>query len=75
MPDTTIPPTRLISWQQVVLEADPDYWALKNRPWIYEMSNARRFYATVPTYLPNDGYLVDEIGVPITDQYGGLIPV
>lgn len=75
MPSTTLPPTRLISWQQVVVETDPNYWQAKTRPWNYEFSNGRRFYATVPTYLPITGYLVDEDGVPITDENGGLIPV
>ena len=48
MPNTSLPPTRIISWQQVVTEADPNYWPAKNQPWIYEMSNGRLFYQPLP---------------------------
>lgn len=78
MPNTTPPPTRLISWQQVVTEADPNYWAQKNRPWIYEMSNGRRFYASQPTYPDWTGYWRTEDGGFVDSGYpdnGGLIPL
>ncbi len=37
------PPTRIISWRQMVLDADPDFQKGLTRPWWYEMSNGRRF--------------------------------
>lgn len=40
---TTLPPTRIISWEQQVQELDPDYQQGLLRPWIYEFSNGRRF--------------------------------
>ena len=75
MPNVTPPPTRLISWQQVCLEADPLFWPKKNRPLNYQFSNGRQFYCTVPAYLPITDYLTDENGMPITDENGQLIPV
>lgn len=43
-----LPPTRLISWQQLVLDADPDWYPRYQRPWIYEWSNGRRHYQSLP---------------------------
>ena len=37
-------PTRILSWQQTVLEADPGYQRLSLQPWCYEFSNGRKFY-------------------------------
>lgn len=37
------PPTRILSWQQLVLEADPDYQRLNQRPVVYQFSNGRTF--------------------------------
>lgn len=78
------PPTRILSWQQLVLEADP-LWQRENiQPWIYEFSNRRRFWQTIPTYtweftmgLGNDGgvlYLLPpfDSSYPTTDA--GLRP-
>lgn len=50
MTATAIPPTRLISFQQVVIEADPDYQKLLLRPVIYEFSNGRRFVKDPSVY-------------------------
>lgn len=59
-------PTRIISWQQVVLDADPDWYPRYQRPWIYEWSNGRRHYQQLP--YPNTilfGGLEDDNGVVI----------
>ena len=51
-----IPPTRIISYQQLVLEADPDWQRLKQRPWIYQFSTGRRFLGRPDIYVaPADG--------------------
>ncbi len=44
------PPTRILSFQQMVSEADPFYTIDKNRPWIYEFSNGRRFLQVPDPY-------------------------
>lgn len=50
------PPTRIISFQQLVQEADPAWNRLKQRPWIYEFSNTRRFLWRPDVYVaPADG--------------------
>lgn len=73
---------RVLSWQQLVLEADTNWQRDNLQPWIYEFSNRRLFYATIPMYgqptaggLINDGgflMLVDDTGWPKTDT--GLPP-
>jgi hypothetical protein len=51
-----LPPTRIISWQQLVQDADPDWNRLKQRPWIYEFSTGRRFLTRPDVYTaPADG--------------------
>lgn len=37
-------PTRILSFQQLCLEADPDYQRDATKPWIYRWSNGRTFY-------------------------------
>lgn len=71
MPNTNLPPTRLISWQQIVLEADDDWYARKLRPLQYRFSNGRTFYASNPAYPPYTGYLLDDTNTPIVgdDQF------
>lgn len=44
------PPTRIISFQQIVLENDPNWQIDRQRPWVYEMSNGRLFYYNPNTY-------------------------
>lgn len=44
------PPTRILSMQQIVLEADPNWQRSYLRPWIYEISNGRLFYQQLPYY-------------------------
>lgn len=55
-----LPPTRILSWQQEVLYADPDWNQNYRNPWIYEFSNGRLFYTTGPgnpgQYDGNDPY-------------------
>lgn len=74
------PPTRLLNWQQLVLEQEPDWGPRHRRPWIYEFPNRERFAARDPLYAPypdsgliNDGgvvQLVDASGFPLDP--GGL---
>lgn len=70
------PPTRLLNWQQLVLEEEPDWGPRYRRPWIYEFPGGRRFAARDPLYAPsldsgliNDGgvvELVDAAGYPLS---------
>jgi len=54
---------RLLSWQQLVLEADPNWQRDNLQPWIYEFSNRRLFYATIPMYgPPTSGGLINDGG-------------
>lgn len=54
---------RVLSWQQLVLEADPNWQRDNLQPWIYEFSNRRLFYATIPMYgPPSDGGLINDGG-------------
>lgn len=43
MANTTLPPTRILSWLQQVKEADPRWVQGMFRPWTYEFSSGRRF--------------------------------
>jgi hypothetical protein len=55
---------RILSWQQLVLEADPNWQRDNLQPWIYEFSNRRLFYATIPMYgVPADTGLFNDNGV------------
>ena len=75
-------PTRIISWQQLVLENDPDWVRQSLNPVVWEFSNGRRFvdpaqvYGTpAPSNLINDGgvlVLNDPTGWPISKI--GLLP-
>lgn len=38
-----LPPTVILSWEQQVRQADPDYEKLLLRPVIYQFSNGRTF--------------------------------
>lgn len=38
------PPTRILSWQQEVEVADPEWLTGLKKPWIFEFSNGRLFY-------------------------------
>lgn len=44
------PPTRILSFQQIVSENDPRWQRDHDRPWVYEMSNGRRFGYNPDTY-------------------------
>jgi hypothetical protein len=80
----TPPPTRIISWEQQVLEADPYFARERQQPWIYTFSNARRFYAPVNAYapLPDDGlennggvlWLIGDAGYPDATSAAYLPP-
>lgn len=62
----TGPPTRIISWQQLVTEADPNWSRLNRQPVIYEFSSGRAFVAPSPMYSPppaTDGIGTYAIGV------------
>lgn len=60
----TVPSTRIMSWYQLVLEADPGFERARRQPWIYSFSNGRLFYSPVDPYapLPSSG-LWDDGGV------------
>jgi hypothetical protein len=69
-------PTRILSWQQTVLEADPGYQRLSLQPWVYEFSNGRLFIDPLPLYGTFD--IVNELllttGQPLTlNEDGPLI--
>ncbi len=56
MPVGQLPPTRIISWQQLTQDADPEWNRQKQRPWIYQFSNGQRFLGRPDVYTaPADG--------------------
>lgn len=63
-------PTRILSWEQLCLEADPNYQRGLTRPWLYEMSNGRLFYQPWPLYA---GYPTSDLlewdlpGAPVAE--------
>jgi hypothetical protein len=65
------PPTRILSWEQMCLEADPDFRRLSLRPWVYEFSNGRLFIEALPVY--GSYGITDDFGNPITDDFGTQI--
>jgi hypothetical protein len=44
------PPTRILSWSQIVRENDPNYTRLSLQPWTLEFSNGRLFVDPTPLY-------------------------
>jgi hypothetical protein len=64
-------PSRILSWAQMVAEADPGFRRLSNQPWGYEFSNGRRFYDPVPLY--GDKVIRDDFGNAIMDDSGDTI--
>jgi hypothetical protein len=46
----TVPVTRQISWQQLCVQADPEFYQNSIRPWIYDFSNGRLYYQQLPVY-------------------------
>lgn len=54
-------PTRLISWQQLVLENDPDWVRGSLNPLVWEFSNGRLFSDPPQVYapLPDSGLALD----------------
>lgn len=65
------PPTRILSWLQMCLEADPSFHQLSLRPWVYEFSNGRLFIEALPVY--GSYGIVDDFGTAITDDSGTQI--
>lgn len=66
--------TRILSWSQMVREADPDFSKQSLRPWVYEFSNMRRFYERQPVYnVTGAGGITDDFGNLITDDFGNPI--
>lgn len=82
-------PTRILSWSQMVREADPNYDRANRSPWVYQFSNGRRFYQTNPVYTPfsihpvgtggiiaDDGTpIIADDGTPIIPDAAGQFPV
>lgn len=67
------PPTRILSWQQLVLEADPDWRRLSLQPWVFDFSNGRLFVDWLPVYnFPDFGEGLDTNGgvLIVTDATG-----
>lgn len=51
MPAWPSPPaTRILSWNQLVREADPNFTRLSLQPWVYSYSNGRLFVDPLPLY-------------------------
>lgn len=65
------PPTRILSWEQMCIEADPDFLRLSLRPWVYEFSNGRLFIEANPVYGSQG--ITDDFGTGITDDFGTQI--
>lgn len=65
------PPTRILSWLQMVLETDPSFRRLSLRPWTYEFSNGRLFIESLPVYGSTG--ITDDFGTPIRDDFGTQI--
>jgi len=75
-------PTRIISWQQLVLENDPDWVRQSLNPVVWEFSNGRRFVDPAQPYGPpglsgltnNGGVLMvtSPVGWPLAKI--GLLP-
>jgi hypothetical protein len=74
MPATGLPPTRLLSWRQLVIEADPQWLRESLQPWVFEFSNGRLFVDTLPTYTPFADGLINDGGVLILDAIAGIWP-
>lgn len=69
--------TRILSFLQLVREADPGYSISSRRPWVYQFSNGRRFYDTDPVYTPyaigQDGQMQDSDGNFMFDSDGNAM--
>lgn len=65
------PPTRILSWEQMCLEADPNFRQRSLRPWIYEFSNGRLFVESLPVY--GSFGITDDFGTGIRDDSGTQI--
>lgn len=70
------PPTRILSWNQLVREADPNFTRLSLQPWTLEFSNGRLFIDSLPlysTFSATDDLLVLEGGPLLLTGGGPLI--
>ena len=68
------PPTRILNWNQLVREADPNYQRLSLQPWVLEFSNGRLFVDWNPlygTYDIVDDLLLVRYGNPPLQLVGG----
>jgi len=63
------PTTRILSWTQLVLEADPNFRRQSLQPWVFQFSNGRLFIDTIPTYTPFAAGLANDGGVLILDDF------
>jgi hypothetical protein len=66
------PPTRILSWNQMVRVSDPGFTRLSLQPWVYEFSNGRLFVDPLPLYgnPPADDGWIDSDGNPMYDNAG-----
>jgi hypothetical protein len=71
------PATRILSWNQLVRENDPNFTRLSLQPWCFEFSNGRLFVDTLPTYTPYDivEFLTDDQGRVVTDDQGNPVQI
>jgi len=66
------PATRILSWSQMVREADPNFTRLSLQPWVYSFSNGRLFVDPLPLYsFPQQGSLSIDGGVLVLDDATG----
>lgn len=67
--------SRIISWQQLVLENDPDWIRNSLYPRVWEFSNGRVFTDTVPLYsFTTTGGLINDGGFLVPDGTGVALP-
>ena len=68
------PPTRQISWSQLVREADPNFTRLSLQPWVFDFSNGRLFVDWLPLYGPfasTPDLLLNQTDAPLQLAGGG----
>ena len=63
-------PTRILSWEQMVTEADPGFRRLSLQPWVYSFSNGRLFIDRPPPLYGDYTGWIDSSGNPMFDNAG-----
>lgn len=68
------PPTRILSWSQLIRENDPNYTRTSLQPWVYDFSNGRLFIDALPlygTFPETDDLLLNQTDLPLQLMGGG----